>query len=183
MSSKKTAREPFFSGQEEDWANFWDDWEDYWGRVASGKVVEETQKVQMFESFLDDVNLRAFVQERKVKVDLTFMQINAKLESRYGRHRQSRLRKAFELLACKDDCDLRDWDSFRTDFKALACELQDTLTPEALQKALRTKLPWKFREWILHIGQDEDSKKHTAEIVFPERPPCWFGFDLLFGRV
>ena len=125
----KTTRKPFFSGQEEDWANFWDDWEDYWGRVAGGKVVEETQKVQIFESCLDDVNRRAFVQERKVKGDLTFMQMKARLESRYGRHRQSRLRRAFELLACKDDCDLRDWDSFKTDFKALACELQDTLTP------------------------------------------------------
>ena len=73
-------------------------------------MVEETQKVQIFESCLDDVNRRAFVQERKVKGDLTFMQMKARLESRYGRHRQSRLRRAFELLACKDDCGLRDLD-------------------------------------------------------------------------
>jgi hypothetical protein len=73
----------------------------------------------------------------------------------------------FELLKCKEECDLRDWDGFKTDFKALACELQDTLTPEGLREALRSKLPWKFREWIMHKEQEEDRKKPTAEIVFP----------------
>ena len=63
----KTTRKPSFSGNEEDWANFWDDWEDYWGKVAGGKEVDDTQKVQIFESCLDDVNRRGFVQDRKVK--------------------------------------------------------------------------------------------------------------------
>ena len=55
--------------------------------------------------------------------------------------------------------------------QTLACELQDTLTPEGLREALCAKLPWKFREWTLHKEQEEDRKKPTVEIVFPIHIP------------
>ena len=58
---------PKFTGRAQDWPQFWMDWERYLRKISMGKEIENSLKLELFESALDETNQK-FLRMRQTKM-------------------------------------------------------------------------------------------------------------------
>ena len=131
------------------------DFEEYLQKLSPTQPVADAYRLRLFEDAMPTTLRNELKLMRKAnRGSLTYAQVVAKFEQRYGSGGANKLRKKWleVLLPTSGKITTRQLREFQVNFLACAEEVKDT-NPQEISRVLLTKLPPFMRSWVVEREQ------------------------------
>ena len=158
---------PKFDDTSENWPAFIWDFNAYLQRLSPIKKIEDAYKLHLFEDTMPaSLKNEIKLMRKRSGGTLTFAQVAAKFEARYGSSASNKMRKKWQeiSLPTAGKITTKHLREFQVSFLASADDVKDC-TPQETRRLLLLKIPPFMKNWVVDYEQKMDLESPIIQMV------------------
>jgi hypothetical protein len=166
----KNLHAPRFDDTAENWPGFMWDFHEYLQKLSPNRPVDDACKLRLFEDAMPATLKGELKLMRKAtRGNLTYPEVIAKFEARYGTGGTLKLRKKWSdvSMATTGKITTRQLREFQVNFLACADEVKDA-TPQEVRRMAMQKLPPFMKSWVVDAEQKKERENPLVQISLVE---------------
>ena len=158
---------PKFDDSAENWPGFMWDFEEYCQKLSPSQPILDAYKLRLFEDALPVTLKNELKLLRKSQGNLTFPEVVARFEARYGCGGTTKLRKKWleVSMPTAGKITTRQLREFQVNFLACADEVRDA-TPQEVRRQLMQKIPPFMKTWVVEMEQKKEREHPIVQLTF-----------------
>ena len=166
----KGLQAPKFDDTSESWPAFIWDFNAYLQRLSPIQKIQDAYKLHLFEDTMP-ATLKSEIKlmRKQSGGTLTFAQVAAKFEARYGSSASNKMRKKWHeiTLPTAGKITTKQFREFQINFLACADDVKDC-TPQETRRLLLLKIPPFMKNWVVDFEQKMDMDSPIIQVVTKE---------------
>ena len=166
----KNLHAPRFDDSAENWPSFFWDFQEYLSKLSPIQKIDDSCKLRLFEDAMPATLKGELRLMRKAKRgNLTYHEVIAKFEARYGTGGTPKLRKKWSevSMATAGKITTKQLREFQVNFLACAEEVKDA-TPQEVRRMAMQKLPPFMKNWVIEAEQKKEREHPLVQITLVE---------------
>jgi len=159
---------PKFDDTAENWPSFMWDFQEYCQKLSPTQPILDAYKLRLFEDAMPStIKSELRLMKKSQGGVLTYPEVVAKFEARYGCGGTSKLRKKWleVTMPTAGKITTRQLREFQVNFLACADEVRDA-TPQEVRRQLMLKIPPFMKTWVVEMEQKREREKPIVQITF-----------------
>ena len=161
---------PKFDDTAESWPSFMWDFQEFCQKLSPTHPILDAFKLRLFEDAMPATIRSELKLMRKSQGGvLTYPEVIAKFEARYGSGGTSKLRKKWleVTIPTAGKITTRQLREFQVNFLACADDVRDA-TPQEVRRQLMLKLPPYMKAWVVEMEQKKEREKPIVQLTFAD---------------